>query len=357
MKKVLYIILFLQFNNGICQVILNADGPGNTYELISSVLAPGFDAVEEPDCNHLAFGRHIDEVFDTQLNTHVFRFQIHTTPDNDRCIKFDRQRNEIKTYETSPDNLKGIEGETVVYKWKFKLDVGFQSSTKFTHIHQLKSVGGLYEDMPMYTLTTRKGTPDKLELRYAQTNVQATLKQTDLTPFKGVWVDVTETIKYGNNSSSVSGNYSIIIKRVSDNSELFSYSNNAIKNWQTNADFVRPKWGIYRSLDDVSSLRDESVLFANFSIEETPTLSLKELQQSAPLITIYPNPTKTQFHIKEKVPNSFNSIKIIDNLGRIISSQKNLSYPIDISNLNKGLYFIELKKDTKTISIEKLIVN
>ncbi len=55
----------------------------------------------------------------------VFRFFIHAAIDNDRCINFDRQRNEIKTYEPSPANLKRIIGETVEYKWKFKLPTGF----------------------------------------------------------------------------------------------------------------------------------------------------------------------------------------------------------------------------------------
>ena len=269
-KLTLYcsLILFFQIKMVLSQVTLNADGPGNTYELINSVLAPGYNVIETPDCNHSSFGRHIDEIFDGTLNTNVFRFQIHVTPDNDRCINFDRQRNEIKTYDKSPDNLKGIEGETVIYKWKFKLEVGFKSSPNFTHIHQLKSVGGLYESMPMYTLTTRKGTPDKLELRYAETSSQVTLKQTDLAPLIGIWLDATETIKYGTNSSTNSGTYSIIISKVSDGSELFSYTNNSIKNWQTDAEFVRPKWGIYRSLLNQADLRDETVLFANFSIHE-----------------------------------------------------------------------------------------
>ncbi|NNK83682.1 MAG: fibronectin type III, partial [Flavobacteriaceae bacterium] len=174
-------------------VVLSADGPGDTYELITSVLAPGSNPVEVPDCNLPAFGRHIDEIFDNDLNTNVFRFFIHVTPDNDRCINFDRQRNEIKTYDQSPDNLLGIENETVQYKWKFKLEDGFQSSPNFTHIHQLKSVGGDFESMPMYTLTTRKGSPDRLELRYAETDSQITLTQTDLAPLIGTWLEVTET--------------------------------------------------------------------------------------------------------------------------------------------------------------------
>ena len=244
-------------------VILSADGPGGTYSLIKSVLAPGYNPIETPDCAHPAFGDHIDEVYDDELEANVFRFFIHTNEDNDRCIKFDRQRNEIKTYGHSPDNLLGVQNETVVYKWKFKLPDGFQSSPNFTHIHQLKSVGGDLESMPMYTLTTRKGSPDRLELRYAETDDQDTLKQTDLAPLIGEWLEVTETIKYGS-----SGTYEIQIQKVSDSTVLFEYSNNNIINWRSGAEFVRPKWGIYRSLINAQDLRDETVLFANFSIEE-----------------------------------------------------------------------------------------
>ena len=244
-------------------VELKADGPGNTYGLITSVLAPGHNPIETPDCSHPAFGDHIDEIFDMELNTNVFRFHIHVSPDNDRCINFDRQRNEIKTYNQSPDNLLGTQNETVDYNWKFKLATGFQSSPNFTHIHQLKSVGGDLDGMPMYTLTTRKSSPDRLELRYAETDNQITLSQTDLEPLIGTWLEVTETITYG-----ATGSYNIEIQKVSDGSVLFTYSNPSLVNWRPNADFVRPKWGIYRSLINDQDLRDETVLFADFSITE-----------------------------------------------------------------------------------------
>ncbi|MFD0835378.1 T9SS type A sorting domain-containing protein [Mariniflexile aquimaris] len=351
--KLKYFILFLP-QVILSQVVLNADGPGNTYELINSVLAPGFDVVEAPDCNHSAFGRHIDEIFDATLNTNVFRFQIHVSPDNDRCINFDRQRNEIKAYDKSPDNLKGISGETIVYKWRFKLDAGFQSSSSFTHIHQLKSVGGLYESIPMYTLTTRKGTPDKLELRYAETNSQTTLKQTDLTPFKGTWVDVTETIKLGTNASANAGTYNIVIKKVSDQTELFSYTNNTIKNWQTDADFVRPKWGIYRSLNSPSDLRDENVLFANFSIEEMAPLSTTDLIKKK--IKITPNPTTNKVININTNLNAISHIYIYDQVGRFIKVLKYKSHLVDVSNLKTGLFFLVFKNNHQIISTEKLII-
>ena len=256
----LFVAIFCNLN---AQVTLSADGPGDTYDLITSVLAPGANPIEVPDCNHTDFGEHIDEVFDAELNANVFRFFMHVDHDDDRCIVFDRQRAEIKTYDQSPDHLKGVEDEVVEYKWKFKLDAGFQSSPKFTHIHQLKAVGGPESSQPVIALTTRKGSPDELELRYAESTSAVTLIETDLAPFLGVWCEATENVTYGEN-----GSYAITIKKVADQSTLLTYSDNDIRMWRTDAEFVRPKWGIYRSLLFEEDLRDEEVLFNDFSIEE-----------------------------------------------------------------------------------------
>ena len=335
------------------QTVLDANGPGNTYELITSVLAPGYDPVEEPDCSHTSFGRHIDEIFDNDLNINVFRFFIHATPDNDRCINFDRQRNEIKTYDQSPDNLLGIENEIVQYKWKFKLDEGFQVSPNFTHLHQLKSVGGSLESMPMYTLTARKGSPDQLELRYAETNSQITMQQTDLAPFKGTWLEVTETITYG-----TSGTYAIEIKKVDDGSILFHHSDNDIINWRAGASFVRPKWGIYRSLNNVDDLRDEEVLFANFSIEELSSLSIYE-NEPTNQISIFNDAKNNLLVLKNIADNNLISIFNIEGrkvLEKTISSS-NTEMSINVSSLSKGTYIINLSNKDNFIQSKKILIS
>jgi hypothetical protein len=347
---IVYILLFSLEN--FSQVTLDANGPGNTYEEITAVLAPGYDPVEEPDCNHSSFGRHIDEIFDADLNTNVFRFFMHVTPDNDRCINTDRQRNEIKSYDKSPDNLLGVEDEEVVYKWKFKLDENLQVSSSFTHVHQLKSVGGNLESMPMYTLTLRKSTPDRLELRYAETDTQITLKQTDLAPLIGVWLEVEETITYG-----TSGAYSIEIKKVSDDSVLFDYTNNSIINWRTGADFVRPKWGIYRSLNSSQDLRDEEVLFANFSVQELSSLSLANENREVSAINVYPNPANSILKIEEFSHNTYDAVKIINHLGQDVINYRERKGSIDISKLTKGIYTIIFSKNNAKIVSKKFIVH
>ncbi|WP_406684392.1 T9SS type A sorting domain-containing protein [Seonamhaeicola sp. MEBiC1930] len=341
------------------QVLLDADGSGgvDTYDLINSVFAPGYDAVEEPDCSHTPTFQHIDELFDATLGINVFRFYLHVATDTDRCNgSTDRQRNEIKTYDKSPDNLKGVEGETVIYKWKFKLDAGFQVSPNFTHIHQLKSVGGLYSSMPMYTLTCRKSTPDRIELRYAETNSQTTLIQTDLAPFKGEWVEATETIKYGTNSSPDAGTYSIELKRVSDQSILLTYTDNATKNWQIDAEFVRPKWGIYRSLNNAQDLRDEEVLFANFSVEESSTLNIEEINRHG--IILYPNPTSDDLFIKNLDKIEFDNIAIHDITGKQVLKQEALGNSIIVtSKLKSGIYFINFNNNNLPTFTSKFVKN
>jgi len=269
MKSPLQLLIFLLFplltsNYLHAQVTLQANGPGNTYELIESVLGSG-TASEVPDCGHTSFGRHITEEFDNQLNKNVFVFHIHVTPDNDRCNgSTDRQRNEIKTHSSSPANLKGSLNETVTYRWKFKIDAGFIPTANFCHIHQIKAGDG-DDGAPIITITPRAGNPQKLQIIHSTGSggTGGEVHSVNLSSFKGVWVDVVEKVKY-----STSGTYEIVIKRVSDGATLLSYSNSNINMWRDGTTFCRPKWGIYRSLNSISELRDEQVRFTDFCIAE-----------------------------------------------------------------------------------------
>jgi hypothetical protein len=72
---------------------------------------------------------------------------------------------------------------------------------------------------------------------------------------------VYETLTYGSN-----GAYSIILTNFSDGTVLFSYTTDNLDIWRNGTTFVRPKWGIYRSLNNPSYLRDEAVLFQYFCL-------------------------------------------------------------------------------------------
>lgn len=353
-KKNFLIIILLSVSFLKAQVVLNADGSGNTYELINSVLAlPNRDVVEVPDCVHTDFGRHIDEIFDTDLDKNVFRFFAHVSPDNDRCKTFDRQRTEIKSFSNSPENLKAVEEEIVTYKWRFKISSDFQPSLDFTHVHQIKSVGGNYSSTPMITLTFRKSNPDRLELRYTPINDQNTLKTADLNLFRGNWVEVVETIKFGND-----GSYNIEIKNVSNNEIIFNYNDNSIDMWQDGAEFARPKWGIYRSLKSQEYLKDEEVLFSDFSIEEvTETLSIEKLKENAETISLYPNPASKKVEFKNASLKNYDVIEMYNYTGKKITIDNRINdNSINVSGLSKGLYFVVFKKKTVNTKVLKCYV-
>ena len=248
------------------QVHLVADGATDTYTLINSVLAPGRNAIEAPDCLHPEFGPHVTQAFDDGLAKPVFVFHMHTDVDGDTCERIDRQRNEIKTYGPSPAYVKGFFGDTVTYRWRFKLDAGFQPSSNFTHIHQIKAGDGSNSGSPIFTLTPRSGSPERLELIWVNSAGTTTKVQTaPLSGFKGEWVEAYERVTYAD-----PGSYSIEIRRLGDRAVLLSYSSENIETWRTGGTmpttFVRPKWGIYRSLNNVAALRDEQVRFDDFCL-------------------------------------------------------------------------------------------
>ncbi len=366
----LAVSLFFYLNLN-AQVTLSADGTTDTYDLINSVLAPGYDVVESPDnsCGENAdFGYHIKQEFNNELNEDVFSFYIFVDENSDRCRNYDRQRNEIKTYDQSPDNLLGVEGETVVYKWKFKLPEGMQYTSSFTHIHQIKPVGG-YDSMPLYTLTVAGSSSGELRLRYSQVSEsQTTLHAEGIEDFLGVWVEVTEEILYG-----TSGTYSISIDRVSDGANLFSYENSNISNWRLGDagnsfeenEFMRPKWGIYRSLGSADpnspdskrdQLRDEKLLYNDFSIEEVDTALSTDNFDVLGSVSVYPNPTSGNLYITNPDDLTINKISLFTIYGKKIYESNDYRY-LDTSNFSSGSYILKMQGEQASKSELILIGN
>lgn len=243
---------------------LRADGITDTYTLINqALLLPGNSGsvVEVPDCKHTDFGPHITQVFDEELNRPVFAFHSHIRQDDDRCINTDRQRVEIKSYDKSPVELLGYNGEYVTYSWNFKLDSGFLPPYSFCHIHQLKAVGG-DDSMPVITITLRKSTPNALQLlQYDSKGSLLFLIEEPLSKFLGIWVHAEAELTYSHN-----GAYNITLTNLANSEVLLQYSSDSIDFWRNETSFIRPKWGVYRSVQEAVLGRDEIVLFDDFCI-------------------------------------------------------------------------------------------
>ena len=89
---------------------------------------------------------------------------------------------------------------------------------------------------------------------------------TELQPFLGKWLQVNVDAIFGSRGRLV-----IKIMSINDNHPLMHYENSSLNMWKEDADFIRPKWGIYRSLNDKQSLRDEVIDFADIQIRAKST--------------------------------------------------------------------------------------
>ncbi len=259
-----------QFNE-VSSRSLFADGDGiglTAYELIRDL--GGNNNIESPDLysiNHPGVP-HIYEALDPEIGEH-FVFVIHRDEDRDRdrLDINDRQRNEIKTYSSSEDAVLGYEGEIMVFTWKFRINENMEVSRNFTHFFQLKAVGGP-DSQPVLTITgNESSSEDGMEIRHSalvDTNRLARIAWSEVT---GEWLEVYCRARFDDE-----GELRLIVSRMRDDEVLFDITETNIDLWRGDSTehFVRPKWGIYRSLRDITNLRadEEDVRFADFVVEK-----------------------------------------------------------------------------------------
>jgi hypothetical protein len=253
---------------------LDADGDMvglDAYDLIRAFggdYVPG--PIEAPDLypiNHPAV-RHIYEDSDATVGNH-FVFIIHRDIDIDRDVvaNDDRQRNEIKTYDKSEEAVKGFENETFIYRWKFKINAGMEVSTRFTHLFQLKAVGG-EDSHPILTISgAERSGEDGIEVRHSPLQADTIVQRTDWSMVTGEWLEAYCRVTFAD-----SGDLRLIVTRMRDDEVIFDIDESGLDLWRGEdaSHFVRPKWGIYRSILDWDNLRadEETVRFANFSVSE-----------------------------------------------------------------------------------------
>lgn len=110
----------------------------------------------------------------------------------------------------------------MVFRWKFCLPAGFRTTTKFSHLHQLKGIdnasGTADVSSPLITLTAYSNSKggQQLRVRYDKRGESTTtIASTDLADFLGNWVEVEEKARFGED-----GSYEVTITRVKDGKVL-----------------------------------------------------------------------------------------------------------------------------------------
>lgn len=347
MKKFNLCILSCLF---VLQLSYSQTAPDNS-QIISSMLSPDVE-ITHTNCNQNGFGGHYNEILDEELNIIVSQFQIHKTTDIVACENFGTRFNEFETISEAPKNVLGTAGETITYSWKFKFNDNFMVLKNNLDIHQLKAVGGDEADIPLFTLTTtRKGRFESLELRYSETDSQTILETIDITDLKGQWIAVSETITYNE-----IGAYDINIKTVNDAKTLLNYSDDAIRTWKSNADFIRPKWGIFKESNAHETTTEKSIVFTDFNIKENANISAFQTSLDSKNISIFPNPTSAKVTIKGNNLENYDAIVLHDSFGREVRlKQPMANNSFNISNLKNGIYFVVFKKDNEISVVKKLL--
>jgi hypothetical protein len=145
---------------------------------------------------------------------------------------------------------KGMQGDTMSYTWRFRLDK-MNANPTWCDIFQVKQHGTL-GPAPFMALEANKGdlTVDTQRL--------GVVARVPLSQILGVWINASVTAKY-----SETGSLMLTLKK-DDGSMVLSYKNDNINLWGAGLDFVRPKWGFYRNAADGAG--DATIQYNNMRI-------------------------------------------------------------------------------------------
>jgi hypothetical protein len=210
-------------------------------------LVDGLNAFEgiEDDRAHSDPGvRHI------YVKNGVYNWDMHR---KQRDTSKDRQRNEVKGMRAGHNVLTMGKGET----WRFTYDLFIPSTLRgtshFTHIHQLKRPGP--GSAPLVTMSLRRnGNHEELALRAFASG--GDIGATPLAPLRDHWVSVDITYLIGDRGAAhfvlTDGGKTVIDR-----------NRTGIDIWL--GDRIRPKWGIYRSVQSApADIIDTFMQIRNF---------------------------------------------------------------------------------------------
>ncbi len=247
----------------------------------------GWDYSEHPNIsrNDHYDGTHCSVVYDEEIGQYAYDFMVHAGQDIDYDrgrAGSDRQRNEMKT-QTSRNwlHLNGNWDEWQRLEWKFRIPKGFQPSSRFCHIHQLKAQEG-NNGAPLITISTRSdddGSNKRVQVIHTGDCRESTkgvlIDNLSLSDFEDEWIQVETEMHYTHN-----GTFRVKMTRMSDGKVLADATFDDVDLWRKGATNIRNKFGIYRSLGRKMTtpsdrpdlnIKDESIRLADFKVYEACT--------------------------------------------------------------------------------------
>jgi hypothetical protein len=185
-----------------------------------------------------------------------YRFTMHKV-DRDRST--DRQRNEVRGIRTGGHDLILLKGSTWRFSQQMYIPSSLKGTTSFTHIMQMKVPGT--GSGPILTMSLRRsGSSQKIQIEVDG----STVGSTSLTALQNKWIDISLELTIGDKPA---GKVRFTVRDGTKTVVDASKSN--VDTWVE--DRVRPKWGIYRSLNDKGQIQDTYLLLRAMRAEEWST--------------------------------------------------------------------------------------
>jgi hypothetical protein len=221
-----------------------AAAPGTWTPKPASIGLKMFEHLEDDRARSHPGVKHITVSGDT------VRFDMHL---GDRDTSKDRQRNEAVGMNQNGADVIMKNGETWKMSWDLFIPGSLRATSSFTHIHQLKMPGVGSAPIFVMSLRVRGGTPT-IETQVAHKGVH--VGHTNLAPLQDKWIRTEFEYRISDN-----GRVRWVLRDGSRT--VIDVTRSGVDMFM--ADRVRPKWGIYRSLNDKANLRNCFMLLRNMS--------------------------------------------------------------------------------------------
>ena len=113
------------------------------------------------------------------------------------------------------------------------------------------------------------------------------------------------------------------------------------------------------------SAHGNNIYLDNLNVSNQTSTGLESLEESLPMMDIFPNPNAGIFSVNiSNVNNDSNvSIKVLNTIGQVVSSPLNLKgsangiYSVNLSHLSNGVYFVTIQTDSNKLVTKKIVVN
>ena len=113
------------------------------------------------------------------------------------------------------------------------------------------------------------------------------------------------------------------------------------------------------------SAHGNNIYLDNLNVSNQTSTGLESLEESLPMMDIFPNPNAGIFSVNISNVNNDStvSIKVLNTIGQVVSSPLNLKgsangiYSVNLSHLSNGVYFVTIQTDSNKLVTKKIVVN